>query len=103
MSDSLKKVGGGITSQVYAVNRKDEDTDSIDTFIDPRPILNKENLIERKLPTGMNYHEEGLLNLEKNKYYTDYKQKWDNEMYYVVQDYQNTIFPSTIQADPAAP
>lgn len=51
----------------------------------------------------MNYHEEGLLNLEKNKYYTDYKQKWDNEMYYVVQDYQNTIFPSTIQADPAAP
>lgn len=70
--------------------------DSQDTFIDPRKILGKDKLHERRLPQGMNFHEEGRYNLDKNKYFTGYKNKWDNEMFYVVQEYQQQIFPQTM-------
>lgn len=77
-------------------------SESEDTFIDPRKILGKEKLHERRLPKGMEFHEEGRFNLEKNKYFTGYKTKWDNEMYYVVQEYQHQIFPQTISNPPSS-
>jgi hypothetical protein len=44
----------------------------------------------------MDFHDEGRFNILKNKYFTNYKKKWDNEMHYLVQDYQQQIFPQTI-------
>ena len=69
------------------MKKNNPDLESQDTFIDPRKILGKDKLHERKLPKGMEYHEEGRFNLEKNKYFTQYKKKWDNEMHYVVAEY----------------
>jgi hypothetical protein len=77
----------GTTKNSSIMKKNNPDLESQDTFIDPRKILGKDKLHERKLPKGMEYHEEGRFNLEKNKYFTQYKKKWDNEMHYVVAEY----------------
>jgi hypothetical protein len=80
----------GLTSSFFNQPKRSsnmKNKESEDTFIDPREILKKDNLIERKLPPGAEFHDEGRFNLEKNKYYKDFKSKWDNEMYYVMQEY----------------
>lgn len=89
LSESSRRLPG----QTVTVSKRD-DVDSIDTFIDPRPILKKENLFD-KWKKQADPKDEGLTNIEKNRFYTDYKHKWDSEMHYVVQDFQNTIFPYT--------
>lgn len=86
-----------LTGKVEVDKAKVDDNESQDTFIDPRKILGKETLHERKLPNGMEFHEEGRYNLDKNKYFKGYKQKWDNEMFHVVQEYQTNIFPQTMK------
>lgn len=81
LSDSSRRLPG----QNVTVSRRD-DIDSIDTFIDPRPILKKEDLIDKRAKK-VEPLDEGLTNIDKNRFFTDYKHKWDSEMHYVVQDF----------------
>jgi hypothetical protein len=62
--------------------------DSVETFLDPREMLKKEinpMKIKKLMPTPVE--------IDKNTFFKDFKQKWDHQMHYVVDEYKTNIFP----------